>query len=68
MFQLVLAGDPMQLGPVLQSKMGGHYGLGQSFLERLILLPLYVRDELRFADHGSYDPLLVIDFVYIYAT
>ena len=57
--QLVLAGDPMQLGPVLRCRMATELGLGLSFLERLINLPLYARNEAMFADHGSYDPLLV---------
>lgn len=57
--QVVLAGDPLQLGPVLQSKVAEKHGLGLSYLERLIQFPLYGRDEKKFADHGSYDPLLV---------
>ena len=57
--QIVLAGDPRQLGPVLQSQLTKDYGLGLSFLERLIQSPLYERNSNKFADHGSYDPLLV---------
>ena len=34
-----------------------------SLLERLSLLPLYQRDETRFKDHGSYDPMLVTKLV-----
>ena len=34
--QLVLAGDPKQLGPVLRSKTAIKYGLQVSFLERLM--------------------------------
>ena len=52
----------MQLGPVLRSELSIHYGLSVSLLERLIQRPLYERDEVRFADHGSYDPLLVRGF------
>lgn len=57
--QIVLAGDPLQLGPVLRSKFAKQFGLELSFLERLIGMPLYERNEDMFADHGSYDPLLV---------
>ncbi|TRY89114.1 hypothetical protein DNTS_011152 [Danionella cerebrum] len=34
--QLVLAGDPQQLGPVLRSPLALMHGLGQSLLERLM--------------------------------
>lgn len=34
--QLVLAGDPQQLGPVLRSPLAQLYGMGQSLLERLM--------------------------------
>nr|XP_060628672.1 helicase MOV-10 isoform X1 [Anolis sagrei ordinatus] len=34
--QLVLAGDPMQLGPVLRSPLAIEHGLGLSLLERLM--------------------------------
>lgn len=61
--QIILAGDPEQLGPVLRSKYAKHHGLEVSFLERLIHTPLYERDESRFADHGAYDPLLVTKLI-----
>lgn len=34
--QLVLAGDPRQLGPVLRSPLAQKHGLGYSMLERLL--------------------------------
>ena len=37
--RIVLAGDPRQLGPVLQSKGAADAGLGLSFLERLMGTP-----------------------------
>ena len=49
----------MQLGPMLRSKQAKLFGLDLSLLERLIYSDLYARDEKKFADHGSYDPLLV---------
>ena len=41
--QIVLAGDPQQLGPVLQSQLACLYGLEQSYLERLSKLPVYLQ-------------------------
>ncbi|KAG8370233.1 hypothetical protein BUALT_Bualt14G0095700 [Buddleja alternifolia] len=38
---VVLAGDPMQLGPVVFSKDAESYGLGTSYLERLFGCELY---------------------------
>lgn len=38
---VVLAGDPMQLGPVIYSKDAENYGLGKSYLERLFECELY---------------------------
>lgn len=61
--QIILAGDPKQLGPVLHSPEAKLYGLEMSFLERLSLLPLYERDASRFKDHGNYDPMLVTKLV-----
>ncbi|XP_018580188.1 putative helicase mov-10-B.1 [Anoplophora glabripennis] len=39
--QIVLAGDPKQLGPSVASRVSGRYGLGVSLLERLMNLELY---------------------------
>ncbi|KAL4226058.1 hypothetical protein ACF0H5_014046 [Mactra antiquata] len=61
--QIILAGDPQQLGPVLMSKFAKTYGLQYSLLERLINTSLYCRDERKFSDHGAYDPLLVTKLV-----
>lgn len=38
---VVLAGDPMQLGPVIHSKDAETYGLGKSYLSRLFECELY---------------------------
>lgn len=62
-FQVVLAGDPFQLGPVLQSRVAASYGLDVSLLERLMSRPLYCRNEDKFSDHGCYDPLLVTKLI-----
>jgi len=57
--QVVLAGDPMQLGPVFRSTIAKDFGLQLSYLERIMDCGLYKRDETKFANHGSYDPMLV---------
>ncbi|XP_051780349.1 RNA helicase Mov10l1 [Erpetoichthys calabaricus] len=57
--QIVLAGDPMQLGPLVKSKLATVYGLSKSLLERLMSMSLYSRQEKEFGPHGAYNPLLV---------
>lgn len=57
--QIVLAGDPMQLGPVIKSRLAMAYGLNVSMLERLMSRPAYLRDEDAFGACGAYNPLLV---------
>nr|XP_042700173.1 RNA helicase Mov10l1 isoform X2 [Chrysemys picta bellii] len=57
--QIVLAGDPMQLGPVIKSTLAMVYGLNISMLERLMSRSLYQRNEDTFGVYGSYNPLLV---------
>ena len=42
--QIVLAGDPQQLGPVITSALCKKLGLGLSYMERLSKLDLYQRD------------------------
>lgn len=58
-WQIVLAGDPMQLGPVIKSRLAMAYGLNVSMLERLMSRPVYLRDEDVFGACGAYNPLLV---------
>ncbi|KAM3618064.1 uncharacterized protein V6R79_014760 [Siganus canaliculatus] len=44
--QVVLAGDPKQLGPILRSPFAIKYGMGLSLLERLMTaFPLYQKNE-----------------------
>ncbi|KAM4675634.1 RNA helicase Mov10l1-like [Discoglossus pictus] len=57
--QIILAGDPMQLGPVIKSKIALVYGLNVSLLERLMTRPLYQRDEKTYGACGNYNPLLI---------
>ncbi|XP_010000545.1 PREDICTED: putative helicase MOV-10 [Chaetura pelagica] len=59
--QLVLAGDPQQLGPVLRSPLAIKHGLGTSLLERLMLHnPLYKKSS------GGYDPQFVTKLLWNY--
>ncbi|KAJ7331778.1 hypothetical protein JRQ81_013958 [Phrynocephalus forsythii] len=52
--QLVLAGDPQQLGPILRSPLAIEHGLGLSLLERLMKEnPLYQKKE------GHYNPQFI---------
>ena len=53
--QMVLAGDPNQLGPIITSDLCKKYGLGVSFMERLVKTsPAYSQN-----DNGDYPPGLV---------
>ncbi|XP_077194395.1 RNA helicase Mov10l1 isoform X2 [Paroedura picta] len=61
--QIILSGDPMQLGPVIKSRLAAAYGLNISLMERLMSRPLYLRDEDAFGACGSYNPLLVTKLV-----
>ncbi|NXN43086.1 SDE3 helicase, partial [Rhinoptilus africanus] len=59
--QLVLAGDPQQLGPVLRSPLAIEHGLGISLLERLMLHnPLYKKSS------GGYDLQFVTKLLWNY--
>uniref|UniRef100_A0A3Q3WQ27 RNA helicase n=1 Tax=Mola mola TaxID=94237 RepID=A0A3Q3WQ27_MOLML len=50
--QVVLAGDPKQLGPILRSPFALKYGMGLSLLERLMNdFPLYQKNEGVFNNH-----------------
>ena len=55
--QIVLAGDPKQLGPVNQSRLAGYFGLNDSFLLRLLHQFPYQKDPTGF--EFGYDPRLV---------
>uniref|UniRef100_A0A3Q3WG79 RNA helicase n=1 Tax=Mola mola TaxID=94237 RepID=A0A3Q3WG79_MOLML len=50
--QVVLAGDPKQLGPIVRSHFALKYGMGLSLLERLMNdFPLYQKNEGMFNNH-----------------
>ncbi|XP_076272336.1 putative RNA helicase armi isoform X1 [Rhynchophorus ferrugineus] len=64
--QAVLAGDPMQLGPIVISKVAQNCGLTESLLERLLDKFPYVRDTQSFPDTEGFDPRLVTKLLYNY--
>ncbi|TPX32696.1 hypothetical protein SmJEL517_g04200 [Synchytrium microbalum] len=62
--QIVLAGDPMQLGPVLRSDIVKQFGLHRSYLERLTELPVYKPKQSQDGSHAQYEnPHLVTKLV-----
>jgi putative helicase MOV10L1 len=46
--QLVLAGDPMQLGPIVRSPISSKFGLKESILERLMKREVYLPGKKHF--------------------
>ncbi|CAH1169778.1 unnamed protein product [Phaedon cochleariae] len=64
--QVILAGDPMQLGPVVLCKVAAQCGLDESYLERVIHRFPYVPDPEGFPDTNGYDPRLVTKLLYNY--
>lgn len=62
----LLLGDPLQLGPVVLSKIAMEYGLGESYLERLMNRFPYSRDPEGFPKTAGYNPKLVTKLVYNY--
>ncbi|KAJ8969710.1 hypothetical protein NQ314_001624 [Rhamnusium bicolor] len=64
--QVVLAGDPMQLGPVVLCKISAECGLNDSYLERLISRFPYLRDPDGFPNNNGYDPRLVTKLLHNY--
>ncbi|CAH0546496.1 unnamed protein product [Brassicogethes aeneus] len=64
--QVILAGDPVQLGPVISNPFASDNGLGESFLERLLNRFPYVPDFESFPETSGYDPRLVTKLRYNY--
>jgi DNA polymerase III delta prime subunit len=56
--QMMLVGDPMQLGAVVRSKVARRHGLGMSMLERLLQLPFYHVEPAAGPDAGCVSVLL----------
>jgi len=61
--QVVLAGDPKQLGPVVMSTLAKNLGLGQSLLARFINYPSYLRDHNLFPEHNGYNPKIITHLI-----
>jgi len=65
--QVVLAGDPQQLGPIVRSSEACKFGLDVSFLERLIKsTALYRRDLVRFPGSQGFNPYRIVKLVDCY--
>ncbi|KAF6202657.1 hypothetical protein GE061_003056 [Apolygus lucorum] len=64
--QVILAGDPLQLGPVVTSRLAARCGLQESLLARLLSRYPYAKDNSSFPDTWGYDPRLVTKLVYNY--
>ena len=65
--QLVLAGDPKQLGPVTFSVVAKQFGLGTSMLERLCEEnELYTRHPEQYEAEGRYNSKYITKLVYSY--
>lgn len=61
--QVVLAGDPKQLGPVVMSLLAKNSGLGQSMLARFINYPSYQRDTVMFSENNGFNPKIITHLV-----
>jgi len=57
--QVVLAGDPKQLGPVITSSPAKSNGLGLSMLARFINYPSYMRDPNLFPEYNGFNPRVI---------
>ncbi|KAL8585610.1 hypothetical protein ACOMHN_067055 [Nucella lapillus] len=64
--QVILAGDPHQLGPVLMSPLSKMYGLELSFLERLMDRLPYQHNNRQYHEHGGFQNTLVTMLVQNY--
>lgn len=62
--QLVLGGDPKQLGPVVHHALAKEHGLGMSFLERLMERSIYQKETLPHAPNfGQHDTRVITKLV-----
>ncbi|XP_044764365.1 probable RNA helicase armi [Coccinella septempunctata] len=64
--QAILAGDPLQLGPVITSPLAKEFGLQTSYLERVLDRFPYARDTVGFPSTNGYDPKLITKLLYNY--
>lgn len=61
--QVILAGDPKQLGPVVMSMLSKNSGLGQSMLSRFINYPSYQKDLNIFPEYNGYNPKVITHLI-----
>lgn len=64
--QIVLAGDPKQLGPVIVSLLAKTNGLEQSMLSRFIHYPSYQKDLNIFPEYNGYNPKVITHLIQNY--
>eukprot|EP01033_Poteriospumella_lacustris_P016133 gene16133-11537_t len=67
--RLIVAGDPEQLGPVIQSSVATHAGLAMSLLERYTsMVPLYRRhhEDGQYTETLGYNPAYIVKLVRCY--
>lgn len=57
--QIILAGDPKQLGPMIKSPKAELLGLGISLLERLMNLPIYQKNQ----DTHKYNSIVITKLI-----
>lgn len=60
--QIILAGDPNQLGPITFSPYASKFGLSTSYLQRVMSMPLYQKNILT----ATFNPVLVTQLIYNY--
>ena len=63
--QIILSGDPLQLGPIVLNKFANLRGLGKSYLARLLQSQPYTRDKQRYPGTG-FNHRLVTKLIYNY--
>lgn len=59
---IVLAGDPMQLDAMTQSKYASELGFKTSFMEKLLQKPCYMRNKISHEFHSRYITQLVQNY------
>ncbi|KAK4876916.1 hypothetical protein RN001_009422 [Aquatica leii] len=64
--QVILAGDPNQLGPTVLSKMATTHGLEETYLERMLDRYPYLKDVDSFPKTKGYNPQFITKLVYNY--
>uniref|UniRef100_T1IMR9 RNA helicase n=1 Tax=Strigamia maritima TaxID=126957 RepID=T1IMR9_STRMM len=61
--QIVLVGDPKQLGPILRSPIAIKHGLGTSLLERLMQSEPYLRQTKNDSSGGTYNSNIITKLI-----